>query len=596
MNQYQYSAINVKKIFRAEVMQIVAAVLMIAALVLAIAFGGFVGLINAAAGAVGSIVVAIVVALAGVVLSIVALVNQLIGMARIGKFERAVKIAFIFLLVATIMAVANPILAAVNATAGDIAQVIQRLMEIAVTCLTIYGIQRMLSRKAGDFSVKGGNNTVIITGALLAASAVTNFVSYEVGSDAATAMSLLEYGFMLAAYIFYMVFLTRAAKQLLAAAEAPDAEGQPEKIVKEKTEGLGLIRLFQVFFAFNVLLTIASLTLINKNEISLNADVVIQVVNVVGHAVAFWLIWQRKALTRPFIMLLAGVSIVVGTGYSIYQGDLNPLMLIFSNLFSLILLLYFWLSPKAKRLMVRPFSVEIRKATAEKARNYFQPKTWGFWRNLIIYFCFFSIAGHWCEAGFCTLIRFGILQGEYDPNSQIWHDWLYPFCVYGVGACACILLFYPIKNKLLEKFKKTLPALFLSFVISALVCSGIELTMGLILNQPVNGVYPLWDYSNQFCNFMGQICLQNAVAFGLLATVITWVVYPFLEGIFEKFSDDVMQFIFVAWVVFFIILFVFYCVNLLPGADTASASAAAIAVGAASAAAFKAGATGTAVL
>ena len=28
-----------------------------------------------------------------------------------------------------------------------------------------------------------------------------------------------------------------------------------------------------------------------------------------------------------------------------------------------------------------------------------------------------------------------------------------------------------------------------------------------------------------FCNFMGQVCLQNAIAFGVVATLMTWVIY-----------------------------------------------------------------------
>ena len=33
---------------------------------------------------------------------------------------------------------------------------------------------------------------------------------------------------------------------------------------------------------------------------------------------------------------------------------------------------------------------------------------------------------------------------------------------------------------------------------------------------------------------MGQVCLQNAIAFGVVATLMTWVIYPALEQLLSK--------------------------------------------------------------
>ena len=166
------------------------------------------------------------------------------------------------------------------------------------------------------------------------------------------------------------------------------------------------------------------------------------------------------------------------------------------------------------------------------------------------------------EAGYCTLIRFGLIPGIYDPNSQIWHDWLYPFCVYGFGAVACVLVLFPIKNLLQKHFRGHAVPLALSFVANALVCTGIELAMGLMLNQPLpDGTLPLWDYRDMFCNFMGQVCLQNALAFGFVATLMTWVIYPGLEKLLSRVPDYAMNIAFIAVVIGFCILFFLYCVN-----------------------------------
>ena len=63
-----------------------------------------------------------------------------------------------------------------------------------------------------------------------------------------------------------------------------------------------------------------------------------------------------------------------------------------------------------------------------------------------------------------------------------------------------------------------------------------------MVNQPgPDGKLPLWDYSDMFCNFMGQVCLQNAIAFGVVATLMTWVIYPALEQLLSKVPRDGMN-------------------------------------------------------
>lgn len=175
------------------------------------------------------------------------------------------------------------------------------------------------------------------------------------------------------------------------------------------------------------------------------------------------------------------------------------------------------------------------------------------------------------EIGYCTLIRFGLVPGTYDPGSQIWSDWLYPFCVYGFGAVACVLVLFPVKNRLERHFGGRVAPLLASFAANTLACTLIELAMGLVLNRPgPDGVLPLWDYSDMFCNFMGQVCLQNAIAFGVVATLMTWVIYPALEQLLSKVPRDGMNIAFIAVTVGFCILIFLYYVNVaLPDLDDA---------------------------
>ena len=137
-----------------------------------------------------------------------------------------------------------------------------------------------------------------------------------------------------------------------------------------------------------------------------------------------------------------------------------------------------------------------------------------------------------------------------------------------------MLVLYPIKCALQRRIRNGWAPVLVSFVINTLVCSAIELTLGLLQNQPVTGVDPLWDYSNMFCNFMGQICLQNSLAFGAVATLMTWIVYPSLERLMGKLSNNAANVLFIVVVVFFAIVFALCCVNVvIPGMTPEESSA-----------------------
>ena len=325
---------------------------------------------------------------------------------------------------------------------------------------------------------------------------------------------------------------------------------------------LGFMRVLQVFFAINIVLTISMLVFYVKGSYTLGFSDALDLVNLLFDGISFWLIWQRKKYTRAFIISFSLFNIVIGSIYNVATGSFDVVGQLIASSSDIVLLAYFLTSRRAKAVLTQPFTAEVKQRDLEKHINYYQPKTWAFWRNLIIYFCVFSVVGHWMEAGYCTLIRFGLLPGIYDPASQIWSDWLYPFCVYGFGAVACVLLLFPIKNFLEKKIGSRIVPLLISFAINALVCTLIELAMGLMLNQPLpDGTLPLWDYSDMFCNFMGQVCLQNAIAFGIVATLMTWVIYPGLESLIRKIPKDLMNIGFIVVVIGFCILFSFYCVN-----------------------------------
>ncbi len=340
----------------------------------------------------------------------------------------------------------------------------------------------------------------------------------------------------------------------------PDGAEYPNGFNPKK---LGFMRVLQVLFAFNVLLSIVILTTYVKGSYQITFVMLLDMLNLMFDGVLFWMILRRYSVARWFAIGFAIFNISVGTVFNIIVGEFEISSQIMLCTSDITILLYFLTSQRAKAVLVRPFaSAKIEDTLENRTNSFYNLTKWSFWRSVIIYFCLFCVVGHWAEAGYCLFIKYGILPGVYDPTSQIWSDWLYPFPVYGFGMVACIILLFPIKNLIQNKVHNTLLALLLSFAINAAVCTSIELVMGLIQNQPVNGVYPLWDYSNMFCNFMGQICLQNALAFGAISTLMVWAVYPLLEKYMIKLPNNIANTIFIVVVIFYSILSGLYLVKI----------------------------------
>ena len=322
--------------------------------------------------------------------------------------------------------------------------------------------------------------------------------------------------------------------------------------------GLGFLAVIQAFLVTNIVFTTFTLTTYIKGSYTIDFDQTLNLVNVMLSGVTFWLIWKRKKLTRMWVICIGVINIVASTAFSLAIGHFDLTSQLILSATDIFFILYFYFSERVKATLVEPFNVRTLGEDLDEEESFFRPKTWEFWRNLIIYFIIFSIIGHWVEAAVCLLIKYGIVPGVYDPTSQIWSDWLYPFPVYGIGFCACAILLYPLKNFLQRKTGKVGIALAISFVANGLVCTLIEFSMGMVVNQDLQ----LWDYSTMFGNFMGQVCLQNGLFFAFLATVMTWVVYPALERLFRRIPNEYMTGVFVAVVVGFVILMALYYINI----------------------------------
>ena len=319
---------------------------------------------------------------------------------------------------------------------------------------------------------------------------------------------------------------------------------------------LGFLRVIQFAFAFHIVATLLGLLVTSRDSIQYTSNTIFDWVMILLEGVALWFIMNRFKVARPFTIGVGVIGIAYQVINSIATGNFALVTVLGNSIFYLVLIFYFAFSKRVRAQCVNDFG----SSTAEYSKEDFaiDRHSWAFYRNLIMYFVIFSVFGHWMEAGFCQLIRLGLVSGEYDPtNTMLWRDWLYPFPMEGAAVVIIGLFLYPLKEWLDTKFENPIIPYVISFLANMLTCSCIEFTMGLI----VNADHQLWDYSNEFGNIMGQVCLQNALGFGVAASVITWFIYPMMERWIARAPEHIVNIAFVVIAIFGGILWSLYIID-----------------------------------
>ncbi|MBR2804691.1 MAG: putative ABC transporter permease, partial [Eggerthellaceae bacterium] len=229
---------------------------------------------------------------------------------------------------------------------------------------------------------------------------------------------------------------------------------------------------------------------------------------------------------------------------------------------SLFIIGYFAFSPHAKQVFVVPSEVTAKPTSDADEDIYEKPFTWPWFRNLVLYYCVFSIVGHWAEIGFCWLIVLGVVMGDYDfTHAQLWDWWLCPYPAEGIAVVLVALLLFPFKEWVLKKTGgRVWLALIISFLVNMLVCASIDFTTGITANAN----YELWDYRDLPFNFMGQIVLQNTLVYSTAATFIVWVIYPLMAKWLHRMPPRFANGLFVGFVAFYVFLEVMYYVHIGP--------------------------------
>ena len=90
-----------------------------------------------------------------------------------------------------------------------------------------------------------------------------------------------------------------------------------------------------------------------------------------------------------------------------------------------------------------------------------------------------------------------------------------PYCpIYGYGCLLIIILLGKYANDFIVLFLMTIT-----------ICSILEYLTSYFMEKLFNARW--WDYSNRKFNLNGRICLETMIPFGLLGSIVVYVVNPF---------------------------------------------------------------------
>ena len=335
------------------------------------------------------------------------------------------------------------------------------------------------------------------------------------------------------------------------------AQEKPPKFTAES--GLGFMRFIQFCNVVFIIMLLLTMLFVSGTDMPIDFLLMSIVVSLVDNSVIIWLIAKRKACTRKVAVVFYLIDIVNNIIPYVLAGNLTVGTLVSCALWPVLAIVYFLTSRRAKAVLVQPFDVRGKDKDLEDQTKMWNPRSVDFWLRLLIYFFVFSVMGHWMEMGVQVLVVHGLFPGTVaGPDSLTWRDNLNPFFIYGIAVAFCGLALFPVYVKLKEKCPSLLMAFVISFLINMAFCVVAELLLGFAFNAD----HQAWDYSNQPFNFEGQICLLYSLAFGVFSSVITWLLYPFMEKHMNRLGKDAFRVLFVASAVVFALLYVTYNVDL----------------------------------
>ena len=343
---------------------------------------------------------------------------------------------------------------------------------------------------------------------------------------------------------------------------------------KQKKIAFGpIIRIIEIYFVLVMATILGYALMMPAGSFAYDITLLRIIVVMAAAARSVWLIERRSESTRRYVVISMIAVIVISVLDMIFGGEYDriaavvtmPVLVMGGILYfggSIFIVCYFAFSEHAKKVFVEPDNRSAQPTSDADENIYEKPFTWPWFRNLVLYYCVFSIMGHWAEIGFCWLIVLGVVMGDYDfSHAQLWDWWLCPYPAEGIAVVLIALLLFPFKEWVLKKTGgRVWLTLIISFVVNMIVCASIDFTTGITANAN----YELWDYRDLPFNFMGQIVLQNTLVYSVAATFIVWVVYPLMAKWLHRMPPRYANGLFVGFVAFYVFLEVLYYVHLGP--------------------------------
>lgn len=149
---------------------------------------------------------------------------------------------------------------------------------------------------------------------------------------------------------------------------------------------------------------------------------------------------------------------------------------------------------------------------------------------IFLYFLIYSMLGWLCEVIYCAiwdkkLTNRGFLHGPYCP-------------IYGCGAMIIVYV--------LIKFRSNIV---LVFLLGMLFTSALEYITSYVMEKIFNARW--WDYSNNFMNINGRVCIVNSILFGILSIVTLYIIHPIVVDLITKIPVNIVPIISLLLIILF---------------------------------------------
>ena len=123
--------------------------------------------------------------------------------------------------------------------------------------------------------------------------------------------------------------------------------------------------------------------------------------------------------------------------------------------------------------------------------------------------------------------------------------------IYGIGALLIVVLNKFLSQYHLKKWKEVI----LFYIGITIFMTLVEFSGGMLIEILFHRSY--WDYTNMKFNYGKYICLEVSLAWGLLATLINYLVLPWIN----KFEKKIPLFVSIIFIILFIVDILFTVIN-----------------------------------